>query len=126
MGYIKSLRRLLQSNSNGFLVAGYGSVLGLGSRSLNLIVPKYDKNGNLIWRYCETRPDHTRPIRTIVLSNGNYGIVGFSSPSASITIISSASILWRVNLSGVHGNGSSGLEETSDGSIIAVTGRRFW
>ena len=113
-------------DSNGFLVAGYGRIFGPGGSILNLVVLKYDQDGNLIWKYYDTTFDFTRPTRTIALSGEKYGIVGSSSNRASVSIISKASILWKVDLLNAYGSEFSGLEKISDHFIIAITGRRFW
>ena len=115
-------------NDDGFLIAEYSILKDNGIEYYDLFVRKFNKNGDAVWEYKQNRnPAPIHPLRMKVLSNGNYAIVGWSSNNPSITVISSTpSMIWRYDASNNYGDGFNSLEETNDGSIIAVTGRRYW
>jgi len=117
-------------NDDGFLIAEHSMLRDneVGINYSDLFVRKFGKNGNVVWEYKQNRnPAPIHPLRMKVLSNGNYAIVGWSSNNPSITVISSTpSMIWRYDASNNYGDGFNSLEETNDGSIIAVTGRRYW
>ena len=116
-------------SDDGFLTAASYELKDNKNNYNTLFVRKFNKdNSDAVWEYKQDENlGYIKPLRMKVLSNGNYAIVGWSSTGASITVISSTpSTIWRYDTYNDYRNGFSGLEETNDGSIIVVTGRRDW
>lgn len=114
-------------NDNGCLLGSSANINRKDGTKYAVYIDKFDADGNVEWEWhFGIYSNYLYPTRIKTIADANYIFTGFHGNYPYIAKISRVpSKLWELNITAISMIGFSDFEELADGSLIAVTGRRF-